>query len=170
MQRHLLDGPLLEQSCHLCVGQGVVGSLRRSGEALSRKRQGQWGREGWMVSLHGLQQLRGRLQLFIPKRKEVAQSAPDVQMVVGWGQIKRLSWQDEGSGLGTLSPGPPPLPPLMDSLILWALPLLVEGPLAFPAGPEYEDFFDLLDGFFLRSHWPPFWGLVERGLKLGFQR
>jgi hypothetical protein len=77
-----------------------------------------------MVTLHGLEKMRGRLQLFLPKGEEVAQSALDLQMVVGRGQIERESWQDEASGLGTLSPGPPPLPPLMDSLLLLALPLL----------------------------------------------
>jgi hypothetical protein len=124
MQGHLLDGPLLEHSCHLCVDQGDIGSLQWSGLSHSRKRQGWWGREGWMVSLHGLQKQRGRLQIVLPKWKEVAQSAPDLQMVVGRGQIERESWQSEGSGLGTLSPGPPPLPRLKDSLVLLALPLL----------------------------------------------
>jgi hypothetical protein len=33
-------------------------------------------------------------------------------------------WQAEGSGLGTLTLEPPLLPPLVDSLILLALPLL----------------------------------------------
>jgi hypothetical protein len=46
-----------------------------------------------MVSLHGLKKLRGRLQLFLPKKEEVAQSAPDLQMVVGRGQIERELWQ-----------------------------------------------------------------------------
>jgi hypothetical protein len=54
----------------------------------------------------------------------VVQSAPDLQMVVGRGQIEREPWQGETSGLGTLSPGPPPLPPLKNSLLLLALPLL----------------------------------------------
>jgi hypothetical protein len=87
-----------------------------------------------MVSLHGLEKMRGRLQFFLPKREEVAQSAPDVQMVVGQGQIERELWQGEASGLGTLSPGPPPLPPLTDSLLLLALPFLEAGPFAFPEG------------------------------------
>jgi hypothetical protein len=114
-----------------------------------------------MVSLHGQQKMRGRLQLFLPKGKEVAQSIPDLQMVVGWGQIERELWQGEGSGLGTLSPGPPPLPPLKDSLVLLAHPFLEAGPLAFPAGLWYEDFLeDFLAGFFLRAH--PSWELEER--------
>jgi hypothetical protein len=98
--------------------------LRWSGEANSWIGKRRWGRERGMVSLHGLQKLRGSLQIFLPKGKEVAQSAPDLQMFVGRGQIERESWQGEASGLGTLSPGPAPLPPLMDSLPLLALLLL----------------------------------------------
>jgi hypothetical protein len=41
--------------------------------------------------------LRGRIQNLLPKRKEVAQSAPDLQMVVGRskgsrGRPRRLGW------------------------------------------------------------------------------
>jgi hypothetical protein len=87
-----------------------------------------------MVPFHGLKKLRGRFQILLPKGKEVAQSAPDLQMVVGRGQIERESWQGEASGLGTLSPGPPPLPPLMDSLFLLALPLLGGRAVGFTRG------------------------------------
>ena len=62
MQRDLLDGALLDQSCHLLVDEGVVeGSLRGGREALLRERKGQLGREGGIVTLHGLKQLRGCL-------------------------------------------------------------------------------------------------------------
>jgi hypothetical protein len=87
-----------------------------------------------MVFLHGLKKMRGRLQLFLPKREEVTQSAPDLQMVVGRGQIEKELWQGEVSGLGTLSPGPPPLPPLVDLLPLLALPLLGGRAVGFSRG------------------------------------
>jgi hypothetical protein len=77
-----------------------------------------------MVALHGLQQLRGCLELFLPKRKEVAQSAPDLQMFVGRGQIERELLQVEGPRLGTLTLKPPLLPPCVESMVLLALPLL----------------------------------------------
>jgi hypothetical protein len=53
----------------------------------------------------------------------------------GRGQIKRESWQGEASGLGTLSLGPPSLPPLTDSLLLLALPLLGGRAVRFSRGP-----------------------------------
>jgi hypothetical protein len=89
-----------------------------------------------MVAFHGLEKLRGCIQNLLPERKEVAQSAPDLQMVVGRGQIEREPWQGEASGLGTLSPGPPPLPPLTDLLLLLALPLLGGRAFAFSRGPR----------------------------------
>jgi hypothetical protein len=88
-----------------------------------------------MVAFHGLEKLRRCIQHLLPKRKEVAQSAPDLQMVVGRGQIEREKRQGEASGLGTLSPGPPSLPPLKDSLLLLALPLLGGRAVAFSRGP-----------------------------------
>jgi len=57
-------------------------------------------------------------------------------MVVGRGQIEREPWQGEASGLGTLSPGPPPLPPLKDSLLLLALSLLGGRVIGFSRGPR----------------------------------
>jgi hypothetical protein len=36
-----------------------------------------------MVTFHGLKKLRGRIQYLLPEGKEVAQSAPDLQVVVG---------------------------------------------------------------------------------------
>jgi hypothetical protein len=63
--------------------------------------------------------MRGRFQDFPPKRKEVAQPAPDLQMFMGQGQVERDGDKGETSGLGTLSPGPPPLPA---SLLLLAFP------------------------------------------------
>jgi hypothetical protein len=53
----------------------------------------------------------------------------------GRGQIERETWQGEASGLGTLSPGPPPLPPLKDSLLLLALPFLGGRAVGFSRGP-----------------------------------
>jgi hypothetical protein len=132
---NLFYGPLLEQSCHLCVDQGVVHPLQWSGEASSRECKRRCGREGGMVTLHGLEKMRGRLQFFLPEGEEVAQSAPDPQMVVGQAQIKRELWQGEGSGLGTLTLEPPPLPPLTDSLLLLALPLLGGRAVRFSRGP-----------------------------------
>jgi hypothetical protein len=67
--------------------------LRWSGEASSWIGKRQRGRERGMVSLYGLKKLRGRLQLFLPKWEEMAQSAPDLQMVMGRGQIERELWQ-----------------------------------------------------------------------------
>jgi hypothetical protein len=68
--------------------------------------------------------MRGRLQIFLPKWEEMAQSAPDLQVVVSRGQIERATVQGEGSGLGTLTREPPPLLPLTDSVLVLALPLL----------------------------------------------
>jgi hypothetical protein len=117
-----------------------------------------------MVPLHGLKKLRGRFQILLPKRKEVAQSAPDLQMVMGRGQIERESWQGEMSGLGTLSPGPTPLPPLMDSLLHLALPFLEAGPLAFPADLErLKDLLFFLGAFFFQLF--PSWESEVRGLE-----
>jgi hypothetical protein len=56
-------------------------------------------------------------------------------MDVGWGQLEREQWQGGASGLGTLSPGPPPLPPSTESLLLVALPLLGGRAGAFSRGP-----------------------------------
>jgi hypothetical protein len=78
----------------------------------------------------------GGLQHLPPEWKEVAQSVPDPLMVVGWGQIERESWQGWASGLGTLSPGPPPLPPLKDLLLQLALPLLGGRAVGFSRGPR----------------------------------
>jgi hypothetical protein len=88
-----------------------------------------------MVAFHGLEKMRGGIQHLLPERKEVAQFAPNLQMVMGQGQIEREPWQGEASGLGTLSPGPPPLPPLKDSLLLLALPLLGGRAFGFSRGP-----------------------------------
>jgi hypothetical protein len=124
MQQHLLYGPLLDKSCHLDIDKGVVRPLRWSREADSRARK--WWRrsERQMVTFHGLKKLMECIQYLLPERKEVAQSAPNLQMVVGRGQIEREPWQGEASGLGTLSPGPLPLPPLTDLLLPLPLPLL----------------------------------------------
>jgi hypothetical protein len=123
MQRHLLYGPLLDKSCHLDIDQGVVRPLRWSREANSRASKQRWRRERRMVTFHGLKKLGGHIQYLLPEGKEVAQSTPDLQVDVGRGQIERETWQGEASGLGTLSPGPPPLPPLTDSILFLALPL-----------------------------------------------
>jgi hypothetical protein len=61
-----------------------------------------------MVPFHGLKKLWGRIQNLLSEGKEVAQSAPNLQMVVGRGQIERELWLGEASGLGTLSPEPAP--------------------------------------------------------------
>jgi hypothetical protein len=82
------------------------------------------GQDSGRGDVKGLEKMRGAIQHLLPERKEVAQSVPDHHMVVSRGQIEREPWQGEASGLGTLSPGPPPLPPLKDSLVLLALPLL----------------------------------------------
>jgi hypothetical protein len=124
MQWHFLYGPLLEKNCHLDVDKGVVRPLRWSQKSDSWASKRWRRRERRTVAFQGLEKMRGAIQHLPPEQKEVAQSAPDLQMVMGRGQIEREPWQDEASGLGTLSLGPPPLPPLKDSLLLLTLPLL----------------------------------------------
>jgi hypothetical protein len=43
-------------------------------------------------NLPRLEKLRGCIQYLLPERKEVAQSDPDLKMVVGRGQIQREPW------------------------------------------------------------------------------
>jgi hypothetical protein len=96
----------------------------------------------------------------------VAQFAPDLQVVLGRGQKEREKWQGEGSRLGTLTLEPPPLPPLMNSLILLALPLHGGRAGGFSRRARVQGLASGLPGrlgFFLDHVLP----LIDRGLKLG---
>jgi hypothetical protein len=133
-QGNLLYGPFLEQSLHLEVDERIVRSLQWSGEANSWAGERRQRRERSAIAFHGLEQMRGVSNTSLQKGRKWC----SLPLTPRWTWVGGNSNGNRGraSGLWTLSPGPPPLPPLKDLLLLLALPLLGGRAMGFSRGPR----------------------------------